>query len=163
MTALLGKSLTHSKTVRGIRAVASIEALKGAVVLIAGFGLLALVHHDLQTVAEDLVRLSHLNPARHYPRVFIEAASNINDSRLRLFAGLALVYSCVRFIEAYGLWRIRAWAEWFAILSGGVYLPVEIYELIEHATCLKGFVLFINAVIVAYLLYIRWLSIHAQK
>jgi uncharacterized membrane protein (DUF2068 family) len=158
MTTPLGKLSAHSNVVRGVRAIASVEALKGVLVLVAGFGLLALVHRDLQAVAEDLVRLSHLNPARHYPRVFIEAASNVNDSRLRLFAVLAFVYSCVRFIEAYGLWRIRAWAEWFAILSGAIYLPVEVYELIKHATCLKGIVLLLNTGIVAYLLYIRRLS-----
>jgi len=163
MTILLGKSRTHSNAARGIRAVASLEALKGAVVLLAGFGLLALVHHDLQTVAEDLVRLSHLNPARHYPRVFIEAASNLNDSRLRLVAILAFAYACVRFVEAYGLWRIRAWAEWFAILSGAIYLPVEVYELIKHATYLKGIVLLINAGIVAYLLYFLRLSTRPQN
>jgi uncharacterized membrane protein (DUF2068 family) len=151
----LVKSRKHSKAVRGIRAVAAIEALKGALVLAAGFGLLALVHRDLQTIAEDIVRLSHLNPARHYPRVFIEAASNINDSRLRLFAGLAFLYSCVRFVEAYGLWRVRAWAEWFAILSGGIYLPVEVYELMKHATLLKCILILINGAIVAYLLYFR--------
>jgi uncharacterized membrane protein (DUF2068 family) len=155
MTILLGKSRTHSNAARGIRAVAFLEALKGVLVLVAGFGLLSLVHHDLQTVAEDLVRLSHLDPARHYPRVFIEAASNFNDSRLRLLAILAFAYACVRFVEAYGLWRIRAWAEWFAILSGAIYLPVEGYELIRHATYLKGIVLLVNTSIVAYLLYFR--------
>jgi uncharacterized membrane protein (DUF2068 family) len=163
MTILLVKLPAHSKVVRGIRAIAFVEALKGLVVLAAGFGLLALVHRDLQTVAEDLVRLSHLNPARHYPRVFIEAASNINDSRLRLFAALAFVYSCVRFVEAYGLWRIRAWAEWFAILSGAIYLPVEVYELIKDATILKGIVLLINTGIITYLLYFRQLNTDPQK
>ncbi len=158
MAALLGELRTYPSGTRGIRTVASIEALKGAVVLVAGFGLLSLVHHDLQTVAENLVRLSHLNPARHYPRVFIEAASNINDSRMRILAALALFYACVRFVEAYGLWRMRTWAEWFAILSGAVYVPIEMYELFKSATYLKGIVLLINVIIVAYLLYFRWKS-----
>jgi len=154
----LGSSRTNPNIARGVRAVASLEALKGALVLVAGFGLLSMVHHDLQTLAENLVRLSHVNPARHYPRVFIEAASNLNDSRLMLMAALAFLYACVRFVEAYGLWRLRAWAEWFAILSGAIYLPVEIYELFKRATCLKGLVFLINAGIVAYLLYYRRLS-----
>ena len=76
---------------------------------------------------------SHLNPASHYPRVFIEAAAHTSDSRLRTLAALAFVYSTVRFVEAYGLWKMRAWAELSAIISGCVYLPVELYELIEEA------------------------------
>ena len=140
----------------GVRAIAFFEALKGALVVVAGFGLLALVHRDLEDLAERLVRHSHLNPASHYPRVFIEAAANTSDSRLRTLAALAFVYSTVRFVEAYGLWKMRAWAEWFAIISGCVYLPVELYELIEKPTLIRAGILILNALVVAYLLYVRF-------
>jgi len=140
----------------GVRVVAFFEALKGTLVLVAGFGLLALVHRDLEDLAERLVRHSHLNPASHYPRVFIEAAARTSDARLRTLAALAFAYSCVRFVEAYGLWKMRAWAEWFAIISGCIYLPAEAYELIEHATLMRAAVLVVNALIVAYLLYVRF-------
>ena len=139
----------------GVRAVALFEALKGALVLIAGFGLLALVHRDLEDLAERLVQHTHLNPASHYPRVFIEAAARTSDARLRVLAALAFAYSCVRFVEAYGLWKMRAWAEWFAIISGGLYLPVELYELIERATLIRAGVLVVNVLTVSYLLYVR--------
>jgi uncharacterized membrane protein (DUF2068 family) len=144
--------------VRGVRIVAVFEALKGALVLSAGLGLLSLLHHDLQAVAERLVRHSHLNPARHYPRIFIEAASHTNDSRLRSLAALAFLYAAVRFVEAYGLWRMRVWAEWFAIIAGSVYLPVEVYEIFRRATWMRGMVLLTNLLIVAYLVNVRLLS-----
>jgi uncharacterized membrane protein (DUF2068 family) len=146
---------TVTEIAAGVRAVALFEALKGTLVLLAGFGLLALVHRDLEDLAERLVRHSHLDPASHYPRVFVEAAAHTNDSRLRTLAALAFAYSAVRFVEAYGLWHMRAWAEWFAIASGCLYLPVELYELFERPTHLRGLVLFFNALIVAYLLYVR--------
>jgi uncharacterized membrane protein (DUF2068 family) len=104
------------------------------------------------------VRQSHLNPAHHYPRIFIQAASRTNDSRLRSLAALALLYSVVRFVEAYGLWRIRVWAEWFAIISGSVYLPVEIYELWRRPTWTKGVVFVTNLAIVVYLVHVRRVS-----
>ena len=153
--AYVPKPRTVTEIAAGVRAVALFEALKGTLVLLAGFGLLALVHRDLEDLAERLVRHSHLNPASHYPRVFVEAAAHMNDSRLRWLAALAFVYSVVRFVEAYGLWHMRAWAEWFAILSGCIYLPIELYELIKEPTHLRGLVLFFNALIVAYLLYVR--------
>jgi uncharacterized membrane protein (DUF2068 family) len=140
---------------RGIRVVAVFEALKGALVLSAGFGLLALVHHDLQATAERLVRHSHLDPARHYPRIFIEAASHTNDSRLRSLAALAFLYAAVRLIEAYGLWHMKVWAEWFAIIAGSVFLPVEVYELFRRATGMRLIVFLTNLFIVAYLVYVR--------
>jgi uncharacterized membrane protein (DUF2068 family) len=138
-----------------VRAVALFEAAKGLIVLVAGFGLLSLVHRDAQRTAETIVRHLHLNPARHYPRVFIEAAGRVSSSRLWMLAAGAFAYSVVRFVEAYGLWRLRPWAEWFAIVSGGLYLPVEVYELIHRPTHVKAAVLFGNLAVVAYLLYVR--------
>jgi uncharacterized membrane protein (DUF2068 family) len=146
---------------RGVHAVALFEAIKGAIVLAAGFGLLALLHRDLQAFAERLVELSHLNPAHHYPTVFVEAMSRLNDSRIMTFAALAALYSTIRFVEAYGLWRLKPWAEWFAIISGSVYVPVEIYEIVMHVTWLRVTVLIFNLAIVAYLVYVRiWVRKH---
>lgn len=139
----------------GVRSVALFEAFKGAIVLIVGFELLHYLHRDLEAIAEDMVRASHLNPARHFPHVFIEAARNTTDARLKSLAAMAFVYSGVRFVEAYGLWRLKAWAEWFAIVSGSIYVPLEIYELSMHATIIRASVLIINIVIVAYLIHVR--------
>jgi uncharacterized membrane protein (DUF2068 family) len=135
----------------GVRWVALFEATKGFAVILAGFGLLSLVHHDLQAAAEQFVALLHLNPARNTARIFVEAASNLNDSRLRLLAMLALLYATMRLIEAYGLWRERRWAEWFAAVSGGIYLPLEILELSRGFAWLKIFALAANLAVVVYI------------
>lgn len=154
---------TEKNIDRGVRAVALFEAAKGSVVLLAGFGLLTLLHRDLQAIAEHLVELSHLNPAHHYPTIFIEAMSKMNDSRIMAFAAFAGLYAIVRFIEAYGLWRLRAWAEWFAIVSGSIYVPIEIYEVARHVTWLRVAVLVVNLLIVAYLVYVRiWIRKHPE-
>ena len=121
-----GRSLTLPSTVR---AVALFEAAKGTLVLLTGFGALSLIHHDAQRFAEQLVGHFHLNPAKHYPRIFIDAAANLTDTRLWKLAALAAAYGLVRIVEAYGLWRGLRWAEWFAAVSGAIYIPFELYEL----------------------------------
>ncbi len=136
-----------------MRAVALFEAAKGILVLLAGLGVLALINRDVQAVAERAVRLSHLNPASHYPRIFIDAASHVTNTRLWFFAAAAAVYALVRGVEAYGLWYERRWAEWFAMIAGGIYLPVEIYELIHRASWLKVALLGTNVAVVAYMAY----------
>jgi len=155
----LGLSRRHPAAARGsagsLRTIATFEATKGALVLAVGLGLLSFVHRYAQNVGEEIVRRFHLNLAHHYPRIFLDAATHIDDAHLRLLALAALLYSTLRFVEAYGLWRMRAWAEWLAIISGGVYLPVELYELIEKATLVKASVFIVNAGIVAYLIYVR--------
>ncbi len=139
----------------GLRVVAIFEASKGVLVLLVGLGLLSVVHHSAQNAGEEIVERFHLNPAHEHPRILIYAATHLDNSNLRLLAIAALLYSTMRFIEAYGLWRMRVWAEWFAIVSGGVYLPLELYELVHRATVVKAVVFVVNGVIVAYLVYFR--------
>jgi uncharacterized membrane protein (DUF2068 family) len=145
--------LTPERRKEAIRAVAFLEAAKGAAVLLAGFGVLSLVHHDAQHVAEVIVRHLHLDPARHIPQIFLHAAARLTDHRAVLLAAGAGAYCVVRFIEAYGLWRQRGWAEGFAALSGGVYMPFEIERLVRGEGWVAATALGINAAVVAFMLY----------
>lgn len=134
--------------------VASIEAGKGVLVLAAGLGLFRLMHRDVQAGAERLVRHMHLNPASHYPKVFLDAMTLLDRPQLRLLAVGALTYALVRFIEAFGLWRERRWAEWFGALSGSIYLPLEAFKLGEQITWPRATILLTNLIVVAYLIYV---------
>lgn len=136
-----------------VRTVAVFEACKGLVVLLAGCGVLSLLHRDVQAEAERLVMHAHLNPASRYPRIFLDAAGALTDTHLVLIACGAAVYALVRFIEAWGLWNERRWAEWFAALSGAIYLPVEIIELFRHASWQGALTFTVNLVIVVLMLY----------
>jgi uncharacterized membrane protein (DUF2068 family) len=146
----------HSKG--GLRVVSIFEATKGLLVLLAGCGVLMFIHRDLHLAAEELVRHIHLNPASRYPRIFIDLANNVSDGQLWIMAISALLYSVVRFIEAYGLWLLRPWAEWFGLLTGGIYIPIELFELIQKITWPRVTVLSVNAAIVAYLAHILYHS-----
>ena len=139
-------------TGRTLQIVALFEGAKGALVLLTGFGLLTLVHKNVHQAAEQLVRHFHFNPARHYPRIFLDAADRVTDLQLWALALAALFYAAVRFAEAAGLWLRRRWAEWFGFLSGGMYVPIELYELFREVTWPRVTVLVVNLAIVLYLL-----------
>lgn len=138
---------------RTLRAVALLEAAKGALVILAGFGALSLLHHDMQRFAERLVAHLHLNPAKHSPQIFIDAAAHLTDARLWTLAAFAACYGAVRLIEAYGLWFGRRWAEWFAAASGAIYVPFEVYELLHKASWLSAGALVVNLLVVGLMLY----------
>lgn len=135
----------------GLRVVAMFEAAKGMLVLLAGCGLLSFIHHDLHQAAVKLVRVLHLNPAKHYPSIFIDAADRVTDVQLWVLALSALLYSVIRFVEAYGLWTEQQWAEWFGLLSGGMYIPMEVYEVSRDLSWPRVTVLVVNIGVVAYL------------
>ena len=135
----------------GLRAIAVFEAAKGVLVLGLGFGVLTALGKGAEEVAEELVLGLHLNPASRLPKLFIDAASAASTLQIWMLAGLALSYAVLRFAEAYGLWHARRWAEWIAVASGAIYLPVEIYELARHVSWLKVGTLLANLAIIAYM------------
>lgn len=138
---------------RVLRGVAVFEAAKGLFVLLVGGGLLSLLHRDIEALAEQVIAHFHMDPASRYPRIFIDLAAQMHDGRLWLLAGFALFYAIVRFIEAYGLWRARSWAEWFAALSGGIYIPFELRELWTRPSLLSALTLVVNVLIVLFMIY----------
>lgn len=135
----------------GLRIVAGFEAMKGLLVLLAGCGLLSAIHKDLHLAAVHLVRVLHLNPAKHYPSIFIDAADRVTDLQLWMLALSALLYSLVRLVEAYGLWNQMQWAEWFGLLSGAMYIPLEIFEAYREFTWPRVTVLVVNLAVVGFL------------
>ncbi|HET7363647.1 MAG TPA: DUF2127 domain-containing protein [Burkholderiales bacterium] len=149
-------STRREAEVAGLRAVAILEALKGVIVLAAGFGLMRLVHRDVAYAAHALIDRLHLNAARKFPHIFLQLAENLTDAQLWGLAALALAYALLRFAEAYGLWRGRGWGQWIAAVSGAIYVPAEIYELMRGVTWLKVSALILNATVVAYMCYLLW-------
>jgi uncharacterized membrane protein (DUF2068 family) len=135
----------------GLKSIAIVEALKGVVVLLAAAGAVSLVHENAQVIADEIVRQFHLNPASRYPRIFLDAISSLNSTKMWLLAAGAFLYSGIRFIEAYGLWHERTWAEWFGVISGALYLPLEIYELFRGVTVIKLLLLGTNLLVVGIL------------
>jgi uncharacterized membrane protein (DUF2068 family) len=138
----------------GLRVVASFEAFKGVLVLLLLVALIA-VHNRIEDYAEDLLYHLHIDFDRELAQSFLKAASRINDSRLWTVGVAATFYAMVRFIEAWGLWNRRVWAEWFALLSGALYLPLEMMKVAERATWEHVAILATNVVIVLYMLFIR--------
>lgn len=141
---------------RAVRVIAFIEAAKGILVLVAATGILAFIHADWNDLAARLVRLSHLNPASKYPHIFLDAVSHLQQPRLLWLAAGAAAYSLMRLVEAYGLYRERAWAEWLAALSSGFFIPAEVAEVMQRPSLLSIAVLVVNVTIVAVVAHALW-------
>ncbi len=141
--------------IKGVRTVATLELTKGIVVVLAGLGVFTMRHKDIWGVAESFLEFFHVNPHHRYVGVFIELIYQISNIRLWKIALLASVYVTLRFIEAYGLWYIRPWAEWMAILSGSMYVPFEVADLIRRPDWFRLGIIAVNLAIVLYMLMLR--------
>jgi uncharacterized membrane protein (DUF2068 family) len=144
----------HGANLQVLRAVATFELAKGLIVILAACGILLLVHReDPWDIADGLLRLLHISPDHHFAQVFLDWADSLTEAKLWAVAAVALAYSLLRFVEAYGLWYAKAWAEWIALISGTLYLPFEIYNLVHRQSLLHVSVLLINIAVVLYMAY----------
>ncbi|WP_394209499.1 DUF2127 domain-containing protein [Enterovibrio calviensis] len=139
------------KQPKALRAIALLEASKGALAIIVGLSLHELGGREIQSLFEELVQHLHLNPASEYPSVIHHAIAKINDKNIAIIALGSLLYASVRFVEAFGLWRGYAWTEWFALASGAIYLPFEIYGVVTQDRLLDWLALVINLIVIGYM------------
>ncbi len=112
-----------------LRLIALFEALKGVLALALGFGVVTTLGEPLTEAVQEFVLGLHLDPSQRFTDALIVWTHGIRPGATWLLIASALAYAGIRFAEAYGLWRDRRWAAWVAALSGGVYLPLEAYEL----------------------------------
>ena len=134
-----------------LRGIALFEAVKGLLALAAAFGLVSLRHTDLHTAADAFLIRHGIDPEQHYARLFIESLAQATNHHVIGLVSFALVYASVRLLEAYGLWRGKHWAEWVAVVSAGLYLPLEFQHLARHGSWLTTGVICFNFLTVFYM------------
>ena len=134
-----------------MKLIAVFEALKAIVVLLAGIEALRFLHRDLHSVVAQVLKHLHLDPVARLPRLILRFADQVNDTTLMMIAAGAAAYAALRFAEAYGLWHNLSWAKWLGAVSGAIYVPYELYELVREVTPLRVVTLTANVAIVIYL------------
>jgi uncharacterized membrane protein (DUF2068 family) len=95
-----------------------------------------------------------------------ELGLNVNHSRLlglinhafrldpRILTWLALgcaAYAAIEIVEGVGLWLLKRWGEYFAMVATSLGLPYEIYDLTAKVTVLRVVAFAINLALVIYL------------
>jgi uncharacterized membrane protein (DUF2068 family) len=149
----------------GLRTVALVEILKGILAMIGAYVFITLIRRDVdfEEAAEHVLFFFHINPNHKLSQQFLNAADKMSNASIAMVAGIAVIYATLRFCEGYGLWRQRVWAEWLAIISGCVYLPFEIYQLVRHPNEFHWIILGINVFVVLYIGWVRWEEIRADR
>ena len=82
----------------------------------------------------------------------IENVLTARQSTLYLVAAFLFFYGGLQLVEGTGLWLLKRWGEYFAVVATSLFLPLEIYELTERVTWIRISALAINVAAVVYLL-----------
>lgn len=153
VSSLVPGSREHRARLQALRTVALLEFAKGLLVLAAAFSLMFLV--DPSDLAGWFLDFLHISPDRHFAQLLLRLADSLSNAKVWVIIVTACSYSGLRFAEAYGLWKAKAWAEWIALVSGALYLPFEIRLLAHRLTLFHVGVLIVNLAIVAFMFYLR--------
>lgn len=136
-----------------IRLVAAFKLIKAALLIVAGFGILKLIHADLATQLDHWVKVLGFDPGSHYVNLAIQKATSTPRGEIKEFGIVSFVYAALFLTEGIGLWMEKRWAEWFTVAITSSLVPVEVYEIFRHPSPVKIVVLVLNIAIVAYLLW----------
>ena len=76
-----------------------------------------------------------------------------NQHTLTLVAVGLLAYAAVQLVEGVGLFLLKRWGEYVAVVATSAFVPLEVYELTHKASPVKAGALAVNLVAVVYLVW----------
>ncbi|HST45461.1 MAG TPA: DUF2127 domain-containing protein [Luteimonas sp.] len=132
----------------GLHAIAIVEAAKGVLAVASAAGLEFAGPAVLQRWVEALIALFHFDP-EHGALPWL--LHGINPESVHVAAAAVCAYGILHLVEAWGLWRARAWASWLGCTAAAVYIPFEVDALLREPGWLAAGVLLVNGLVVAVL------------
>jgi uncharacterized membrane protein (DUF2068 family) len=82
----------------------------------------------------------------------LEKALAAKPSTLALLTLMLAAYALIEVVEGVGLWLLKRWGEYFAVIATSVFLPLEIHDLAKGITMTRAVTFTINVAAVIYLL-----------
>lgn len=82
----------------------------------------------------------------------LEKALAAQPSTLALLTLMLAGYALLEVVEGVGLWLLKRWGEYFAVIATSVFLPLEIHDLAKGITMTRVVTFSINVAAVIYLL-----------
>jgi uncharacterized membrane protein (DUF2068 family) len=135
--------------------------VRGTIILLLGLAVLRfkstqvslkeLFNRDLRALRPFFNQI-HFNVSDSGTIKAIDKALAAHQSTLNLVAACLVFYGALQLVEGVGLWLLKRWGEYFAVVATAVFIPLEVYELTEKITWLRIVALVVNVAAVIYLL-----------
>lgn len=132
----------------GFHLLALFEGLKGLLALVAAASLELMGPRPLQDLVSGLITKFNLDPHSGPLPTLLNA---LNPAAVHFAATVLVLYAAVRLVEAWGLWRARAWASWLGCIGTALYLPLDLFGIYYHRSVYAWMVLALNLAVFAVL------------
>jgi uncharacterized membrane protein (DUF2068 family) len=157
-TLLRGKELRSAFI---LRALAIERWFRGVVLALLGIAVIklkttqvslqSLFERDLKSL-DPFFRQIHFKVSDSATITSIENVLHAKQSTLNLIAVGLLLYAALQIVEGIGLWSLKRWGEYVAVVGTSAFIPFEVYELTDNVSWLKIALLVVNIAAVLYLL-----------
>ena len=127
------------------------KLVKALLLIIVGIGAIKFLHKDLAASVTHWTRVLHIDPDNRYIHGFLVKIFRLTPKQLKELSVGTFLYAGLFLTEGIGLLLRKHWAEYFTIVTTGLFIPLELYELAKHFTALKLAVTIVNVLIVWYL------------
>lgn len=141
---------------KSLKTIACLKVLRGSIAITIGVSLFLVYRRSEAFSWIDHPILGGIASNDPFLQMVFAWLGSFNQAQILSIAVLACLMGALRWIEAGGIWFNQSWAQWLAVFSGFIYIPFEINELIHRFSWLMIVILFINTLIVAYLLYVLY-------
>jgi len=129
----------------GLAAIALLEAGKAVLAFLAAAGLEISGPAPLRTIINALIHRAGGDPENG---AFSSLLGMITPDTVHLGAAVLVGYGLLRVLEAWGLWRAKAWASWLGCISAALYLPLDFYAIVKHPGWASWLLLAVNLLVV---------------
>ena len=126
--------------------------VKGILLILISLKGISLLNRDLHQVVDDLISQFNLDVDRSVIAITLKKAGMINGHLLLIISIAVFLYGVLDLLEAYGLHKRRRWAEYLTVFATGLFIPFEIYEVLEKITLIRTGALILNILIVVFLI-----------
>jgi uncharacterized membrane protein (DUF2068 family) len=158
---LRGKALRDAFV---LRVLALERGIRGVLLVALAYGIYRFegAQDSLQRVFDDY--LPRLRPIAEHAGVdlqstgpvrLIQKALAADPHTLTLVTVGVLAYGALELLEAVGLWLMKRWGEYVAVVGTAVFIPLEVYELLERVTWLRVVAFALNIFAVVYIVWTK--------
>jgi len=127
------------------------KLFKAVLLIVVGIGAIKFMHHDLAATVTHWAQVLHVDADNRYIHRFLLRIFRVTPKQLKALSAGTFLYAALFATEGMGLLLRKHWAEYMTIITTGLFIPLEIYELARHFTTTKLVITAINVLIVWYL------------
>jgi uncharacterized membrane protein (DUF2068 family) len=146
--------LTTHANERALRAIAVYKFIKCTGLILVACVAFGFRNEPFVDGVARIVEHLPIQTGRHVLQHWMDQLAGMTPGHFVIAGIIACFYAALFFVEGFGLWTGRRWAEYLTTIATASLIPFEVYELMRRVTWVKGVVLIGNIAIVIYLIYL---------